>query len=76
MLNYSVYEIEPTESAVKRRKNMMFNQLFEKGRLLDKFPLNDAKLISSNDLKINQERTKLWDLEHHYHCAVIGIIPQ
>jgi len=50
----------------------MLNQLFEKERRLDKFPVINTKSIDSFDLQIKHERTKLWELDHNYHCAVIG----
>lgn len=50
----------------------MLDQLFEKEIALDKFPLSDTKLIDSINLQTKQERTKLWELDHNYHCAVIG----
>ena len=50
----------------------MLNPLYEKERPIDKVPFGSIKTTEHSDLQGKQVRLKLWDLDHIYHCAVIG----
>jgi len=50
----------------------MLNQLYEQQVLTDNFSLSNQQATDNIDLQYKQERTKLWDLDHNYHCAIIG----
>lgn len=50
----------------------MLEQLFKKEKWLDSTPSVAKQADNSFTLQQKQQRTKLWELDHNYHCAVIG----
>ncbi len=50
----------------------MLNQSFEQEIIRDEFPSGIATSFDNVEPQIQQERTKLWEFDHHYHCAIIG----
>ncbi len=50
----------------------MLNKIIEKEKTNARFPFNITKSIENVKSQIKQDRTKLWELDHIYHCAVIG----
>lgn len=50
----------------------MFNQWLEKEVTIIDDPFLEKKTSNSLALQVKQQRTKLWELDHNYHCAVIG----
>ena len=50
----------------------MLNDIIEKERIITEFPIHIEPTIAHIKPPIKQERTKLWELDHNYHCAIIG----
>lgn len=50
----------------------MLEKFFANTAETNAWPLSSVKSAEILDLNIKKERTKLWDLDHNYHCAVIG----
>lgn len=50
----------------------MLNQLFEKEKLIGDDLFFGVETSNNFTLHRKQQRTKLWELDHNYHCAVIG----
>ena len=50
----------------------MLNKIIEKEKNNAGFPFNITKSIGNMKQQIKQNRAKLWELDHNYHCAIIG----
>ena len=50
----------------------MLKLLIEKERPADTIPFSNLKATKCFEVQSKQERLKLWELDHIYHCAVIG----
>jgi hypothetical protein len=50
----------------------MLNKIIEKEKNNAGFPFNITKSLENAKQQIKQNRTKLWELDHNYHCAIIG----
>ncbi len=50
----------------------MLNKIIEKEKNNARFPFNITKSLGNAKQQIKKNRTKLWELDHNYHCAIIG----
>lgn len=50
----------------------MLNKTIEKEKNNAVFPFSITKSLENAKQQIKQNRTKLWELDHNYHCAIIG----
>ncbi len=50
----------------------MLNNIIKKEKIITAFPIHTEPTIAQIKPPIKQERTKLWELDHNYHCTIIG----
>lgn len=50
----------------------MLNHFFKYEKQFDTEPFTEGKTLNSKTSQDKQQRTKLWELDHNYHCAIIG----
>jgi hypothetical protein len=50
----------------------MLNKIIEKKEIITEFPIYIENPVAHMELPEKQKRIKLWELDHSYHCAIIG----
>ncbi len=50
----------------------MLNKIIKNKEIITEFPIYIENPVAHKESSEKQKRTKLWELDHNYHCAIIG----